>query len=81
MLLSVKYRLFGTTYEQAKTKTQKPRTASPLSWFIDKSSVSKALNPPSADGIAPAKATETFNENHQSRHDYIMNKSLKKLRS
>ena len=80
MLLSVKNRLFRTTYEQASTKTQKPRTASPLSWFTDKSSVSKALIPPSDDGIAPAKATETFYENHQSRHGYIMNKSLKKIR-
>ena len=30
MLLSVKDRLFGTTYEQANTKTQEPRTASPI---------------------------------------------------
>ena len=80
MLLSVKYRLFRTTYEQASTKTQKPSTDSPLSWLYDKLSVSKALNPPSADRSAPAKATETFNENHQARHDYIMNKSLKNIR-
>ena len=60
MLALAKYRLFRTTYGQASTKTQKPRTASPLSWFCDKLSVSKALNPPSADGIASAHATEAF---------------------
>ena len=79
---SVKYRLFRTTYGQASTKTQKPRTDSPLSWLYGKLSVSKALNPPSADrlALAPANATEAFNENHQARHYYIMNKSMKKIR-
>ena len=79
MLLSVKNRLFRTTYEQASTKTLKPRTDLPLSSLYDKLSVSKALNPPSADGIS-AHSTEAFNENHQARHGYIMNKSLKKIR-
>ena len=80
MLLSAKTRLLRTTYEQASTETQKPRTDSPLRWLSAKLSVSRALNPPSADGRAPAHATEAFNEIHQARHDYIMNKSLKKIR-
>ena len=80
MLPSAKYRLFRTRYGQASTKTQKRRTDSPLSSLNLKLSVSRALNPPSADRSAPANATETFNENHQARHDYIMNKSLKKIR-
>ena len=56
MLPLAKYRLFRTTYEQASTNTQKPRTDSPLSWFTDKSSVFKALNPPSVDSSASANA-------------------------
>ena len=72
--------LLRTTHGQASTNTQKPRTDSPLSLLCAKSSVFKALNPPSADGISSANATEAFNENHQSRHDYIMNKSLKNIR-
>ena len=80
MLPSVKCRLFQTTYGQASTKTQKPRTDSPLSWLCDKRRCFKALNPPSADRSAPANATKAFNENHQARHYYIMNKSLKKIR-
>ena len=36
LLPLVKSCLFQTAYEQASTKTQKPHTDSPLSWFSDK---------------------------------------------
>ena len=80
LLPLVKYQLFRTTYGQASTKTQKPRTDSPLSWILDKPSPFKGLNPPSADRLAPAHATEAFNEKYLACHDYVMNKSLKKIR-
>ena len=63
-----------------RVRKHKSLAHSPLSWFLDKSSVFKALNPAIADGIAPEVGTEKYNEKHLTCHDY-MNKSLKNMRS